>query len=309
MKTILIFLQSKIPAFQLSNEDLNIFQAYKPNYRYIIAKSEIEFKRNIPEAHFIVTWSFEKQLYEIAKKLIAIFTPAAGRDWIATDPNHKVNIHFGAFHGQMIFESFLGMMLNFLHQHKQAWKDKNNQRWKPERLPFKTLLKNQKILIIGYGKVGEVVARNLKLFGCKVYGLKKTPLKKCDQNATIFYDERELTHYLKKVDHVLLLLPKHSTTNCFFSKEYLLSMKNTAILYNFGRGNCLISKDILWALDNRIISGVGLDVFEQEPLAGGHPLWKYPNVFMTPHSACFYKEYMKLFISELISIWPSYEVS
>ena len=303
MKTILIYLRHNIVAFNLKKKTLKLFQNHYPNYIIIVTKNYNEFKSKLPQAHFIFSWYFKEDFYARSKKLKAIFTPAAGDDWVAKDPKKMVKVHYGTFHGEMIFESFLAMLLNFNQQSNHDVSNKKKNIWSREKLPTKKLLRNQTILIIGYGHIGQKIANNLETFGCRIYGFKRTQTTK-EGRTIIINTNQQLLDTLNFADHVLLLLPKTPSTNYFFCRQHFRAMKSSAILYNFGRGNCIKHSDILWALKNNIISGAGLDVFEKEPLPKNDPLWAHENVLITPHSSCFYNEYMTFFISELIDIWP-----
>jgi phosphoglycerate dehydrogenase-like enzyme len=79
-------------------------------------------------------------------------------------------------------------------------------------------------------------------------------------------------------------------------------MKPGACLYNLGRGNCCREEDLVIALRNGPLAGAGLDVFAEEPLPPASPLWKLPNVLITPHSSAISREYIDLFIQEWIGI-------
>jgi phosphoglycerate dehydrogenase-like enzyme len=62
-------------------------------------------------------------------------------------------------------------------------------------------------------------------------------------------------------------------------------MKPSAFFINIGRGKTTRLADLVAALESGSIAGAGLDVFEEEPLPADHPLWKAPNVLLTPHTA------------------------
>ena len=62
-------------------------------------------------------------------------------------------------------------------------------------------------------------------------------------------------------------------------------MKPTAFLINTSRGDIVNERDLIWALENRVICGAGLDVFEEEPLPKDSPLLKMDNVILIPHNA------------------------
>ena len=62
-------------------------------------------------------------------------------------------------------------------------------------------------------------------------------------------------------------------------------MKPSAYLINIGRGAIVVLDDLVVALRSKQIAGAALDVFEVEPLPPDHPLWDFPNVIITPHTA------------------------
>jgi phosphoglycerate dehydrogenase-like enzyme len=72
----------------------------------------------------------------------------------------------------------------------------------------------------------------------------------------------------------------------------LSAMKPTAFLLNIGRGDIINEPELIKALEAKKIAGVGLDVFSQEPLPPSSPLWKLPNVIMTPHIAGSMEDYV-----------------
>jgi phosphoglycerate dehydrogenase-like enzyme len=60
-------------------------------------------------------------------------------------------------------------------------------------------------------------------------------------------------------------------------------MQPTAYFINVGRGRSVVTEDLVAALESGEIAGAGLDVIDPEPLPSGHPLWRFPNVIITPH--------------------------
>ena len=74
-------------------------------------------------------------------------------------------------------------------------------------------------------------------------------------------------------------------THHMFNLELFNKMKNSSIFINVGRGKTTSLDDLVNAIENNIISGAGLDVFEEEPLPSNHKLWTTPGVIITPHVA------------------------
>src|SRR6185295_10157717 len=86
-------------------------------------------------------------------------------------------------------------------------------------------------------------------------------------------------------DFVVIAAPHTPATYKLFRRRELEQMKRTACLINVGRGAIVDLEDLTRALDDGLIAGAGLDVFEIEPLPADHPLWMMPNVIITPHVA------------------------
>jgi len=92
-----------------------------------------------------------------------------------------------------------------------------------------------------------------------------------------------LNRMLAQSDHVVVLLPSTPATKHLIGAEALASMKPTAYIYNFGRGEVIDEQALIATLRAGQIAGAGLDVFEEEPLPADSPLWQMPNVILTPH--------------------------
>ena len=84
-------------------------------------------------------------------------------------------------------------------------------------------------------------------------------------------------------DVVVNATPLTPATAGMFNTEFFDAMKETAIFVNVGRGESVVTDDLVAALQSRSIGGAGLDVMDPEPLPPGHPLWSMPNVVLTPH--------------------------
>jgi phosphoglycerate dehydrogenase-like enzyme len=70
-----------------------------------------------------------------------------------------------------------------------------------------------------------------------------------------------------------------------FDAEFFAAMKPTAYFINVGRGKSVVTDDLMAALESGELAGAGLDVTDPEPLPTDHPLWRLPNVIITPHVA------------------------
>lgn len=137
--------------------------------------------------------------------------------------------------------------------------------------------------IIGAGNIGREVAWRAKALGTKVLGLRRNPQPM--EHYDEVYGLADLDLVLAESDHVVLAMPLTSETRYMIAERELKLMKESAYLINVGRGPLVREDDLVRALNEEWIAGAVLDVFEQEPLPPGHPLWTARNAVITPHSS------------------------
>jgi phosphoglycerate dehydrogenase-like enzyme len=99
------------------------------------------------------------------------------------------------------------------------------------------------------------------------------------------YRPDQLNEVLAQADFVVIAAPHTPETYKLFNRERIRQMKKSAYLINVGRGVIVDLADLTAALQAGEIAGVGLDVYEIEPLPRDHPLWRMENAILTPHCA------------------------
>lgn len=157
-------------------------------------------------------------------------------------------------------------------------------------------LKGKRLGIIGLGKIGMEVAQRAKAFKMEVnsWGPTLTP-DRADKQGVPFLPFEEL---LAKSDIISLHVRLVPETTRLLAKEQFKMMKNSSILINTARGKVVDETDLIWALENNIISGAGLDVFEIEPLDRSNPLLKMnERVVVSPHIGWTSKEVFDRFLT------------
>jgi D-2-hydroxyacid dehydrogenase (NADP+) len=297
---VLVELNSQACALAIGRESLRPLEQECPGLRFEYLTSYDELSRRVAEAHVVLCWQFAEELHARAPALRAVFTPSAGRDWVAADPSGRVSVHYGSFHGAMIAESLAAMMLHFNDRRTLMMRNQARHRYDRDAQMPRTLLGNQRVLFIGYGHIGRHCARLLRAFGCEMSGMQRTHDGGEDPQTGVRYiTPAQLPGVLPHADHVVLLLPGGDATRGFFGVSQLSAMKPTACLYNFGRGTVVDEDALVSALGRGAIAGAGLDVFAREPLPVDSPLWDMANVVLTPHSSCMFAEYGALFAAEI----------
>ncbi|MTV83080.1 phosphoglycerate dehydrogenase [Secundilactobacillus folii] len=132
--------------------------------------------------------------------------------------------------------------------------------------------------IVGYGHIGQAVAKMLSGFGVRTLIYNRT---KRDTQYGQFVDLETL---LKQSDYVTLHVAAVPATIGMIGEKELAMMKPTASLINLARGTVVDENALIKALKNHQIASAALDVFQQEPLPSNSPLFDLDNVFLTPHN-------------------------
>lgn len=137
--------------------------------------------------------------------------------------------------------------------------------------------------VVGLGAIGREVAHRGAAFGMRVVGV--DPLHTAVPQVEQVWPPDELPQLLAASDFVVIAAPHTPQTKHMFRRPQLQQMKRSAYLINVGRGVIVHLEDLTAALQAGEIAGAGMDVLEVEPLPPDHPLWRLPNVILTPHVA------------------------
>jgi D-2-hydroxyacid dehydrogenase (NADP+) len=185
-----------------------------------------------------------------------------------------------------VAEHALSLMLALARLLPEAIRDQQAQHWRPGGgLAFVDRVRDlhgRTVLILGVGTTGRELARICKLgFGMRVLGFART--RRDHPHVDAYIERAGLAAALGEADFVCVALALTRETHHLVDAAALAAMKPTACLVNVARGELVDEHALVAALQERRIAGAGLDSFEVEPLPPEHPLWRLPNVLITPH--------------------------
>ena len=186
----------------------------------------------------------------------------------------------------------------FAHQKRAEWPSGRWELFNPLELRGST------VGIIGYGSIGRQIARLLQTFGAKVLATKRDIRHPEDTGYTLeglgdpggdlvnrLYPPQALCSLLNECDYVVVTLPRTTATGCVVGRKELAAFKPGAFLVDISRGEIVDQNAPIPLLREHKIAGAALDVHPLEPLPADSPLWKLPNVILTPHIAGFSPHY------------------
>lgn len=149
-------------------------------------------------------------------------------------------------------------------------------------IPFREL-KDKQWGIVGLGNIGRKVAGIAECFGCRV-----SYYSASDTAYPIAYKKVTFDELLAESDIITIHCPLNEKTENLFTYKAFEKMKNTAVLINVARGPVVNNRDLARALQEGLIAGAGIDVFEKEPIEKENPLWQIQDstkIITTPHIA------------------------
>jgi len=138
--------------------------------------------------------------------------------------------------------------------------------------------------IIGYGSIGDEVARLVTPFGCRITATRRHPERGGADGVELFGLD-QLHEVLRASDIVVVAAPLTEETAGLIGAEQLAEMREDAWLINIARGRLIDELALRRALESGWIGGAVLDVFSEEPLSPESPLYRTPNLIITPHTS------------------------
>lgn len=273
------------PVFQVTNQRLKDAMARHPavarRTRITVGTDGDIFDEAMTTADVLFGWNFDrKRLAARAPHLKWIHAHGAGvshllpLDWLPTD---AVLTNSRGVHGDRASEYAMMAVLALNNRLPEMVTNQRLARWKQL---YNTGVSGKTLVIVGVGSVGGGTARFAKKFGLCTLGIRRSgdPHPSIDE----MYRPRDLNRLLPKADFVLVTAPHTAETHHMIGEPQLELMRKGAGLINYSRANLVDYVALRRKLKQGKLSAI-LDVFDPEPLPPSSPLWRTPNLIITPH--------------------------
>lgn len=250
----------------------------------------------LSDVDVLVTLVFTSEMGAAARRLRLVQVPGAGLDRIdraAMRPEASLAKVHG--HESGIAEYVLGAMIalsrDFDRVHTGLRAGRWDSQWAPgvPPPPVWPELAGRTLGILGYGGIGQAVARRARAFDMRVCAIRRDVGRSAEDDLAFLGGLQSLPEVLRRADHLAITLPLTPETRGLIGAAQLELMKPTAILVNVARAQ-IVDEDALYtALAERRIAAAALDVWYRYPSAPGpalparRPFHELPNVLMTPH--------------------------
>ncbi|MFP3398187.1 D-2-hydroxyacid dehydrogenase [Brevibacterium sp. H602] len=240
----------------------------------------------LPGTDVLLMWDFFstalKDAYGSADRLEWVHAAAAGVDSLLFD--ELVDSPVTVTNARGIFDRPIAeFVLSYILMHaKSSIGSLDDQAAKKWNRRSTRDIAGTKALIVGTGAIGRGIARLLKAVDIDVTGA-GSRARSGDADFGEVIDSATLPEHVAGFDWVIDIAPLTGKTERLIGAEAFAAMDDTAVFINVGRGDTVDTDALVTALRDGQIGGAGLDVFDEEPLPAGHPLWSMDNVIITPH--------------------------
>jgi phosphoglycerate dehydrogenase-like enzyme len=249
---------------------------------------EEDVRRALDGADAIFGWDYEVQLlrsvWDAAASLRWIQTASAGVDRLLfpglVGSDVVVTNARGVF-DEPIAEWVLAAILAFSTELANSVRDTVAHRWEHRTTER---VEGKRLLVVGPGPIGRAAGRLARGVGMSVEAV-GTRVRDAEEPFARISGPESFSEALGRADYVLDAMPLTKETRHAFDAGAFAAMKPSSRFLNVGRGGTVDTDALVAALREGRIAGAALDVFEEEPLPEGHPLWSLPNVVVSPHMA------------------------
>lgn len=273
-----------------SAEHVARLEALHPGTRVTVAGDEENARRAAETANVIFGHRYLRQCLPYAARLQWVQATSGGIDRLPTDALARagVRLTYMTLFSSVIARHAVALAWAVTRRLPEAWSRQRAGLWDPslDWLPFP-----RTAVVFGTGSIGQELALLLGRDGMTVHGVKRT-LK---PGATVagfdrLYAASDWREAVSGVDWCFLALPHTPETRGMFDERLLRTLPRHAVLVNVGRGETVVTPDLVRVLNDGHLGGAALDVVYPKPTGPEDPVWATPRLILTPHVAAHHVE-------------------
>jgi D-2-hydroxyacid dehydrogenase (NADP+) len=298
MVKVLIYLASHHRVWNLDDRYVRILPEKFPQIRVTAARDKEESLRHLGEAEVFYGWSLPEEHFGEARRLNWLHSAYAGVDELLHPALVASGVRVTCSRGvssAALADHAMGMLLAFSRGLAPAIRERAPGIWNRDRYfggdPMPVELDGRVLGILGYGSIGRELARRGRAFGMRIHAFKRNRTVE-EELVDRLFGPAELEGFLGSADDLVVTLPLTRATEGILDEAALGWMKPGARLVNVARGRLILEKALIRALESGRVSGAGLDVYQEEPLPASSPLYRLPNVVLTPHIGGLHPHYL-----------------
>jgi phosphoglycerate dehydrogenase-like enzyme len=289
---VLISIQQPVRQWQIPRDGVEVLRRRFPHIDFIHATTDEQRADGLKHCDVAYTWILRAQELQEAPRMKWIQTSAVAVETLCLPELFDRGIAVSNTRGVQaipIAEHVMAVLLAFAKQIPFALEHQRDGKWAQNefvdrRMPW--LLKGRTLGVIGVGTIGSEIAARASAFGMTVIAMRRrvgSPVAGIDR----IFGPEQLYQFLKQCHVLVIAAPLTPETLSLLGAAQFVQLPRGAIVINVGRAKIIDTDALIDALQSGHLGGAALDVFPQEPLPANHPLWKTPNVILTPHTSGF----------------------
>lgn len=267
--------------------DLAWLREAAPGVEFIVARDDAEAEAAAPRADAVFAFCSAKllerghkirwmQLMNAGVERCLANTAIAERGILVTNMQRVAGPAMAEHVMAMLLSISRGLPMYLRQQEQSRWDQPSDE----DSPAF--VLQDKTMLIAGLGGIGTEVARRAHAFGMRIVATSASN-RPAPEFVSHLGPPEELLALAREADVIVNSLPLTAQTTRVFDAKIFSAMKPTAVFINVGRGGTVDTGELVKALQEKRLRGAALDVADPEPLPSDHPLWRMPNVVITPH--------------------------
>ncbi|MGO8918647.1 MAG: 2-hydroxyacid dehydrogenase [Stellaceae bacterium] len=261
-----------------------------------IEGDEISILPELAEVEFLVTMGFSGEMAKAAPRLKLVQVPGAGLDridrtalrpgiWLANAYGHEIGI------AEYIIGAMLAWTRSFARLDGKLRRGEWESQWAVgvPAPPLWPELAGRTLGILGYGHIGQALARRARAFDMEVRAIRRRSQAVLPEGLASLGGPEHLDEVLRRADYLAITVSLSAATRNLIGERQLRLMKPSAFLINVARAEIVDEHALYRALADKRIGGAALDVWCRYPTAAGptlpanYPFHELDNVLMTPH--------------------------
>jgi phosphoglycerate dehydrogenase-like enzyme len=306
---VLVSIQQPVPAWQIPVDAVRRLRAAAPDHEFVHATSEAARADGLADCDAAFTWVLNAEELARASRLRWVHSSAVAAGTLCLPELAARGIAVTNSRGIQstpIAEHVFAVLLALTRRLPLAWTRQRETVWAQNEFTgtaTPALLRGQCLGLVGLGSIGTAVARLGAAFGMRVVAVRRDPSKPAPPDVSQVWGAGDLDHLVDEADVVVIAAPLTRSTDALFDRSRLARFRPGARLVNVARGPLVDADALVEALSSGHLAGAALDVFPEEPLPAGHPMWRAPNLIITPHTSGFranhWDDVVDLFVENL----------
>lgn len=294
--TILLSIPQAVTAWQLPAAQVERLRARFPQHTFLDARTPGARADGLTRCDVACTWTLTAEELATAPRLQWVHSTAVAAGTLcltALAARGIVVTNTRGVQDAPIAEHVFALLLALGHRLPLAWERQRSGVWAQNefveaRTPVP--LGGLRLGVVGLGGIGSAVARLGVAFGMRVTAVRRHPARGGPDGVAVWGADR-LEDLLAASDALVLAAPLTPDTEAIIDARRLARLPRGAWVVNVARGPLVDEPALVAALESGALGGAALDVFADEPLPPGSPLWRAPNLLITPHTSGFRRDH------------------